>query len=234
MSEIENKTDNGPIDNGSINNGSIKSAREKIAKNIKDDKGLGQGIILFIVAFVVCLVGATLLFPKLLYSKKEQPFNFDHYLHVYESGDCESCHYLREDGSFSGIPKLATCLECHVEEPLGVTEDEAVFVKEYLSKGKEVPWFVYSRQPDCVFFSHAAHTESDAAMECVQCHGFIEDTKTSRPYEENRITGYSRDIWGKNIFGIKKNSWDRMKMDDCAECHKKETGRQGYCFQCHK
>ncbi|MCG8568428.1 MAG: hypothetical protein MI747_25440 [Desulfobacterales bacterium] len=71
-------------------------------------------------------------------------------------------------------------------------------------------------------------------MNCKTCHGPIGESTTSRPYEENRITGYSRDIWGKNIWGIKKHSWDRMKMDDCAVCHKEETGHQGYCFQCHK
>ena len=27
---------------------------------------------------------------------------------------------------------------------------------------------------------------------------------------------------------------DRMKMDDCAKCHKEQMGHQGYCFQCHK
>jgi hypothetical protein len=125
-------------------------------------------------------------------------------------------------------------MECHPDSaPLGVTEDEAVFVKEYLAKEKEIPWFVYAKQPDCVFFSHAAHTGT-SGMECMECHGPIEETKISRPYEENRITGYSRDIWGKNIFGIKKNSWDRMKMDDCAKCHKEETGHQGSCFKCHK
>ncbi len=225
MSQIENKTENV----------STESAGEKIVQTIKKDKGLGQGIILFIIAFVVFFVGTTLLFPKLLYSKKDQPFNFDHHLHAYEADGCESCHYLREDGSFSGIPKLATCRECHPDTaPIGVTEDEEVFVKEYLAKGKEIPWFVYAKQPDCVFFSHAAHIDSGAGMECFECHGHIAETKTSRPYEENRITGYSRDIWGENIFGIKKNSWDRMKMDDCAKCHKTETGRQGYCFQCHK
>jgi hypothetical protein len=53
-------------------------------------------------------------------------------------------------------------------------------------------------------------------MECVTCHGPIGESEVSRPYEYNRITGYSRDIWGKNIAGFKKNSWDRMKMDDCA------------------
>ncbi len=224
MSELENKAKN----DSAINTG------EKIAQKIKDDKGLGHGVILFIIAFVVCFAGSTLLFPKLLYSKKEQPFNFDHYLHVYEAGDCQACHYLREDGSFSGIPKLESCMNCHVEEPLGVTDDELVFVQEYVVKNKEIPWHVYARQPDCVFFSHAAHIDAGAGMDCKECHGPIEETKTSRPYEENRITGYSRDIWGKNIFGIKKNSWDRMKMDDCAKCHKERTGHQGYCFQCHK
>ena len=109
-----------------------------------------------------------------------------------------------------------------------------MFVEKYLLKNKEIPWHVYARQPDCVFFSHTAHTDKGAGIDCKECHGPIQDTKTSRPYEENRITGYSRDIWGKNIFGIKKNSWDRMKMDDCAKCHKQNTGHQGYCFQCHK
>jgi len=223
MSKIENKTENG----------STESVGECAAGDIKDDKGLGLGVIFFIVAFVVCFLSGTLLFPKLLYSKKEQPFNFDHALHVAEAGDCETCHFLREDGSFAGIPKLATCLDCHGEEALGETEDEAVFVEAYVSKEKEVPWFIYSKQPDCVFFSHAAHTK-DAGMDCVTCHGPIGESTSLKPYEENRITGYSRDIWGKNIWGIKKHSWDRMKTDDCAECHKKETGHQGYCFQCHK
>jgi len=220
MSEIENKAENG----------STESAGECAAGDTCDDKGLGLGVIFFIVAFVACFLGSTLLFPKLLYSKKEQPFNFDHALHVGETDGCEACLYNREDGSFSGIPKLESCIECH-EEAVGDTDDEAIFIAEYVEKEKEVPWHVYAKQPDCVFFSHAAHIGN---TDCVTCHGPIGESNTSRVYEENRITGYSRDIWGKNIFGIKKNSWDRMKMDDCAKCHKEETGHQGYCFQCHK
>jgi len=150
-----------------------------------------------------------------------------------ETGNCDSCHYLREDGTFSGIPKLESCLDCHTDEPMGDTKDEDIFATEFVAKEREVPWYVYSRQPDCVFFSHAAHIEA-AGMDCKSCHGPIAETRTSRPYEENRLTGYSRDIWGKNIWGIKKHSWDSMKMDDCAVCHKEETGHKGYCFQCHK
>ncbi|MCF6246226.1 MAG: cytochrome c family protein [Desulfobacula sp.] len=224
MSEIENKAENG----------STESAGECTTGDTKDDKGLGLGVIFFIVAFIVCFLSGTLLFPKLLYSKKEQPFNFDHELHVGEAGDCDACHSLRDDGSFTGIPKLETCLDCHSEEPMGETDDEAIFTQEYVVKEKEVPWLVYSRQPDCVYFSHAAHLLGKDEMDCASCHGPIGESTSSRPYEENRLTGYSRDIWGKNIFGIKKNSWDSMKMDDCAECHKEKNDQKGYCFQCHK
>jgi hypothetical protein len=223
MSELENKANDGP--GGGAHHGTDNGP--------KDDKGLGLGVIFFMGAFLVCFLSGWLLFPKLLYSKKEQPFNFDHSLHVGETGDCETCHYLREDGTFSGIPGLESCMECHTDEPMGDTDDEAVFAEEYVAKGKEVPWLVYSRQPDCVYFSHAAHTVA-GGMDCKTCHGHIGESTSSRPYEENRITGYSRDIWGKNIWGIKKNSWDRMKMDDCADCHLEEMGHKGYCFQCHK
>ena len=55
------------------------------------------------------------------------------------------------------------------------------------------------------------------------------------------ISGYSRDIWGKNPLGLRRNSWDRMKMDVCAECHagahvnpgSVQTQRDG-CLVCHK
>jgi hypothetical protein len=211
-------------------------------KKCGNDSGASGTIILFfIIGFAASMVVGWVLFPKLLYSQKEQPFNFNHALHVEEVSDgCESCHFFRDDGSFSGIPKLAQCTDCH-EETMGESEAEAVFVEQYVWKEREVPWLSYSRQPDCVFFSHAAHVKG-SEMDCVTCHGHIGESETSRPYEYNRITGYSRDIWGKNIAGIKKNSWDRMKMDDCAQCHKEaglihmssvQTNRDA-CFVCHK
>lgn len=216
---------------------------EKTPK-VMDDKSAGAGgmiILFFIIGLAISMVIGWVVFPKLLYSQKQQPFNFNHALHVAEVDEgCESCHYFRDDGSFSGIPKLAQCVDCH-EEPMGETEDEAIFVEQYVWKDREVPWLVYSRQPDCVFFSHAAHVIG-AQMDCMVCHGPIGESETSRPYEYNRITQYSRDIWGHNIAGFKKNSWDRMKMDDCAQCHKEagmihtssvQTERDA-CFVCHK
>ena len=202
--------------------------------------GAGGTITLFFIfGLVASLVLGWVIFPQLLYSKKKQPVDFNHALHnelVEES--CESCHFFREDGTYSGVPKLAQCIDCH-EEVNGDDPEEEKFVTQYVAKGREVPWLVYARQPDCVFFSHIAHVKM-GEMDCVTCHGHIGESESLKDYEANRITGYSRDIWGKNIAGIKWNSWDRMKMDDCAACHKKnnvnlgsvQTGRGG-CFVCH-
>jgi len=178
----------------------------------------GPVILFFLLGLAVSLVVGWGVLPKLLYSQKKQPFNFNHARHaeVVDAG-CESCHFFRDDGSFAGVPKLEQCTGCHQDQQ-GESDDEKTFVTEYVAKGTEVPWRVYSRQPDCVFFSHGAHVKM-AKMECAACHGSIGESEQLRVYEENRITGYSRDIWGKNIAGLRKNSWERMKMDDCAECH---------------
>lgn len=176
----------------------------------------------FFVGFIASLIVGWVVFPKLLYSQQKQPINFNHVLHneMVDEG-CQSCHFFREDGTFAGVPKTAQCAECH-EEVQGESPDEEKFVEEYVWKEREVPWLIYSKQPDCVFFSHAAHV-INAKMDCVTCHGHIGESETLRTYEENRITGVSRDIWGKNIAGFTRNSWDRMKMYNCAVCHDAET-----------
>ncbi len=186
----------------------------------------------FFVSFVAHLFVCWIIFPQLLYSEKQQPIDFNHKLHAEEMGECEGCHFFREDGSYSGIPDLAGCTECH-EEAVGEHPEEAKLVSEYVEPGKEIPWLSYARQPDCVFFSHAAHVKM-AELECMTCHGPIGDSEDSRPYQQNRLTTYSRDIWGWNIAGLKKNSWDRMKMDDCAECHEEHGSGKQACFVCHK
>ncbi len=215
--------------------------------NVKDTlngeqkNGAGGPIILFfVIGLFLSLIMGWIIFPKLLYSKKKQPIDFNHVVHndAVDEG-CESCHFFRDDGSFAGVPRLEQCVDCH-EEAQGETADEIKFVEEYVAKDKEVPWLIYSRQPDCVFFSHAAHVIK-AEINCAVCHGHIGESEHLKVYEQNRITGVSRDIWGRNIAGIKKNTWDRMKMDDCAKCHK-EAGkkedsvqtRKDACFVCHK
>ncbi len=216
------------------------SSGNEATSQADEDGATGPIILFFIVGLIASLIVGWVIFPQLLYSQKRQPVEFNHALHNEEvDNECESCHFFREDGTYSGVPKLAQCIDCH-EEVQGEDPEEAKFVNEYVARGREVPWLIYSRQPDNVFFSHVAHVKT-GQMECVTCHGNFGESESLKVYEENRISGYSRDIWGKNIAGFKRNSWDRMKMDDCSECHVKENVNQnsvqtlkGGCFVCHK
>jgi hypothetical protein len=203
--------------------------------------------------FFIGLVGASIvgwvIFPMVLYSKQPQPINFSHVVHLdsekvdgvegeTKAEKCLYCHLFYEDGTFGGIPKLESCIECHddPESPQGESPGEQAFLTDYVAEEKEVPWFVYSKQPDCVYFSHIPHVKM-ANLECATCHGKHSETDQLPLYEENRLTGYSRNIWGKRLSGIyfKKEPYDRMKMDDCAECHtKKDRKENNACFVCHK
>jgi hypothetical protein len=210
----------------------------------KSSKG---GWIFFLAGFVGALVTGWVIFPMLLYSQQPQPMNFNHALHLdpervfgiegeTEMEKCEYCHGFREDGTFVGIPKLTKCMECHddPESPLGDTPEEKEFLTNYVAQEKEIPWLSYYRQPDCVYFSHISHVKM-GDQDCRLCHGGFGQSEKLPTYKVNRLSGYSIDIWGRNISGWTKNPWDSMKMDDCADCHS-ENGLEenNACFVCHK
>ena len=218
---------------------SEEAAGEKV-DSPKEPSTTGIVFIFFVIGLVVSLLVGWIAFPKVLYSQKQQPFDFNHknHMEMVDNG-CQSCHFFREDGTYSGAPGLEQCIDCHYNVQ-GGSEDETIFVEQYVANSLEVPWLIYSKQPDCVFFSHAAHVKN-AGMDCRTCHGDIGESTSLPVYEYNVLTGYSRNIWGKNIAGLKKNTWDRMKMDDCSECHQKNNVNQnsvqtekGPCFVCHK
>ena len=186
----------------------------------------------FVVGLVVMLCIGWILFPRVLYVEKPQPMNFSHLKHGGQIDlTCDSCHSFRQDGSFKGIPDIATCVPCH-ENTNSQSPDEALLIADYIEKNREIPWRVYSRQPICVYFAHAPHVLM-AKIDCQTCHGPKQEEKVMPVYEQNWITTYSRNIWGNNIAGLKLHSWDRMKMDDCADCHRERNAPNG-CFVCHK
>jgi hypothetical protein len=202
------------------------------------------GWIFFLAGLIPALIVGWILFPMALYSKQPQPVNFSHLAHMNPDvieGDtqleqCLYCHGFRDDGTFTGIPGLEKCMECHddPESPLGEDPEEAKFLAQYVAEEQEIPWLSYYNQPDCVYFSHIAHVKM-GNQDCGICHGDHGRSHELPVYEENRLTGYSRNIWGRNIAGYKVNTWDRMKMDDCAACHtEKGHPENNACFVCHK
>ncbi|MDQ7031151.1 MAG: menaquinone reductase multiheme cytochrome c subunit QrcA [Desulfonauticus sp.] len=181
---------------------------------MKVAKGKSCLVLPFLFGLVGALIVGWWLFPELLYSKKTQPIRFSHKVHVEDQGmSCDECHSYREDGSFAGIPTTEQCAECH-SEVQGDDPAEKKFVEEYVEKGKEVPWLIYQKQPDNVFFSHIAHK----GIKCTTCHPDVGHMDTPPVYYEDRISGYSKQT---------------MKMWQCERCHARR-GASNACYVCHK
>ncbi len=191
----------------------------------------------FVLGLVVALTFGWWVFPDLLFSKREDPFFFSHKVHVEDQGmACSDCHSLREDGSWSGIPRTEDCASCHADV-VGETKDEAIFVRDYVQAGKEVKWQLHQTQPDNVFFSHAAHslkvcgechpdwTEEGKEKElCALCHPTVEQLDQKLANKVNVLSGYNQQT---------------MKMWRCEECHANEnhygvTNSNNACYTCHK
>ncbi len=189
--------------------------------------------LLFGSGFLISLIVGWFLFPAALYRSEPQPIQFNHKIHTGEKGGmaCTECHTTDDAGKFQGIPRIAKCAECHAA-PLGESDVEKILVEQYTTPNQEIPWHVYSRQPDNAYFPHASHTTL-GKMKCVECHGDHGNSESLEVYQVNRISGYSRDIWGKNISGIQSQPWEGMKMDRCVRCHAERSRKDG-CIACHK
>jgi hypothetical protein len=190
-------------------------------------------LLVFVIGFGAALAAGWGAFPRVLYSKKAQPFEYRHKTHAAKSGtsQCTDCHAMGGDGVFAGIPKTQSCAGCH-GEPMGTSKAEATLVNNYVKPGRETPWLVYARQPANVRFSHAIHTQR-GKLECVECHGTHGESDTLRAYEENRISGYSRDIWGRSMSRLRRARHEGMKMTDCEGCHR-DKGVEAGCLGCHQ
>lgn len=174
-------------------------------------------------------------FPRVLYQTRQQPLEFSHKIHTSAKlgSKCVDCHAVSADGRFSGAPGVAQCGTCHAAA-LTETAAEKKLIEQYVTPNREIPWLVYARQPENVRFSHATHVNL-AKLDCARCHGEHGKSDKLRPYEENRVSGYSRDIWGHSISRISNKSEEHqgMKMDDCARCHSEKNVATG-CMACHK
>ena len=183
----------------------------------------------FFIGLIAAMVICWLIWPTLIYSQKTQPIAFSHLAHTENAGmDCSECHEFKDDGRFSGIPSFEFCLGCHTwdDRQNEDSQAETEFLEKFVTEDGELKgdpkWYVYSAQPDCVYFSHIAHTEK-GGFKCEECHGDHGATTSLRPYYQNRITKYSRDVDAD------------MKMTDCADCHSKHGHPENNaCFVCHK
>ena len=184
-----------------------------------------RGTIVFLAGVLAALGAGWAGFPRAVYRTQTQPVAFNHKVHADKAGSkCDDCHSFRADGSFTGIPTLEACAACHAA-PMGTTAAEKNFIDRYVTPQREPEWLVYARQPGNVYFSHNAHVNR-GKLKCERCHGNQGQSTMPRPYQVDRISGYSRDIWG----GAGRPA---MTMDGCVSCHR-EDGREYSCLDCHK
>jgi hypothetical protein len=177
--------------------------------------------------------GGWFFLPRTFYRTLDQPLAFSHEVHAGETVGmaCGDCHGFAEDGRFLGIPAVEQCAGCHASA-LGESEAELALVADYVTPGREIPWLVYARQPDNVYFSHAQHVER-AAIECGVCHGEHGSSGALRPYGVNRVSGYSRDLSARSFAGARPGPAWGLRMDDCMRCHE-QKGAPESCLTCHK
>jgi hypothetical protein len=177
-----------------------------------------RGTVMIFAGLVAGLSAGWVGFPYAIYKTTPQPLAFSHKAHTGDTGGmtCEDCHAISEDGRFAGIPRLENCAACHAA-PLGTTAAEKRFIEEFVTPGREPQWAVYARQPENVYFPHAAHVKR-GKVACDECHGSHGTSTALRPHQQDRISGYSRDL---------------QSMDDCVDCHR-ERGLQHSCLDCHK
>jgi len=139
-------------------------------------------------------------------SKTGQPISFNHKKHLEQGLECNSCHPHFKTQTFSGMPDIATCLECHKEPITKSPEEEKI--RQFQKKRQEIPWERIYEEPDHVFFSHRRHVVL-GKMDCQNCHGDI--GQSERPPTK---------------------PWGKMTMRWCMNCHagKKVTND---CLVCH-
>ena len=154
-------------------------------------------------------IGILLLFLFInfsLGSKVEQPISFNHKKHVEQGLGCDACHRFFKTQTFSGMPDLNICLECHKEPITKNAEEEKI--RQFQQKGKDIPWKRIYEQPDHVFFSHRRHAVL-GKISCQTCHGEI--GQSEKPPTK---------------------PWVKMTMKWCMDCHTKSKVTND-CLACH-
>lgn len=192
-----------------------------------------KNLFIFGIGMGLAIITGWTAFPRALYVRRDQPLEFHHKMHSEKSGltQCDSCHVLGSDGEFSGIAGIETCAGCHADK-VGTSKAEATLVDVYIKPSRETPWLVYSRQPANVWFSHAIHARR-AGLACRDCHGNFGESDQPRVYEQDRISGYSRDVSGHSISRLRRAPHDGMTMSDCEDCHRRRNVEVG-CLGCHQ
>ncbi len=171
-----------------------------------------------------------------------QPIKFSHKVHAGNNQiDCEYCHNLAERSESAGIPPAGLCLNCHTLVREGTRSGKFEIAKIHATMETMTPieWIRVHNLPDHVFFSHAQHVNA-GKLECVECHGPIEEMDVIYQYSElsmgwcldchrTRKVDFENNTYYSNLFEeyhnkLKEGIIDSVLVKDiggtnCMKCH---------------
>lgn len=159
--------------------------------------------------FIGVAIGAALLLLFFTLSqafKADQPIAFNHKVHLDQGVECDTCHQFYKTQSFSGLPHIDTCLECHKEPMTKSPEEEKIRI--FAKQGKDLAWKQIHVEPEHVFFSHRRHVVL-GKLACQGCHGTI--GQSERPPSAPAV---------------------KMTMSWCMGCHARSKVTND-CMACH-
>lgn len=106
-----------------------------------------------------------------------QPVAFSHATHAGQLRvDCRYCHQGADKSWHAGFPSAALCINCHNQ----VMKDDPrlTLVRESFQTGQPISWVQVHKQPDYVYYHHAAHV--NRGISCVHCHGEVQKMEETR------------------------------------------------------
>ncbi len=162
-------------------------------------------------------------------NRSEQPLPFNHKKHVEAGWECINCHPFADHAEHAGIPQAQECVECHEAEMpkypdnKEMRETTELLKKEYIAKGREIPWKVVHRLHDWVYFSHQRHVNL-GKIQCTECHVGVD--KMTEPVSRSLfpIPSYPK------MFAYNESV---RKMQWCVDCHEQKNVTTD-CNACHR
>lgn len=138
---------------------------------------------------------------------KVQPIAFPHFTHTQKVGlDCEHCHTGVRTETFAGLPSVDICMGCHSSKVTDNPEEEKI--RQFASRGEEIPWVQLTKMPPHVYFSHERHVTA-GRLACVNCMGPM-----------------------ANLTAPPSGPLKELRMEFCLNCHAK-VGQTQDCLLCH-
>ena len=140
-----------------------------------------------------------------------QPLLYRHDIHAGQYRmPCLYCHNNAANSWTVNIPTEATCMGCHLvtsaPDSAGNPHPEIQKLRDYYSKGENIPWVRINKIAEHAHFPHMRHV--NAGLQCQTCHGNVQ--QMPRVFMANDVN---------------RMSW-------CTDCHMRR-GITRDCTGCH-